>query len=149
MSAPVSPHRPIVKSCVADMELACSPGETEPIGASLRYDSRDPWAVTFTFHEGRSRVDWIFSRDLLNTGVLCASGAGDITVAPHPHNQAVTAVEVTGRVGGEETHATFFFKTNDIAEFLCDTWERVPSGQEDSWVNWRSEYARLGAGAWE
>lgn len=148
MSAPVNPNRMVVKNCLVEWEQR--DGTTVPIRADLRYDSRDPWAVTIVFHERQgTRVEWLFDRNLLNSGVLCASGAGDIMVAPHPTNKYVTMVELTIRRNSEETkHAAFQFQIEDVADFLMDAYEAVPSGQEDAGFDFDAEFAKI-AGMWD
>ena len=54
-----------------------------PLVASLRYSAGDPYAITMAFHVGtEDPVEWIFSRDLLSSGLHGPAGEGDVQVWP-------------------------------------------------------------------
>lgn len=119
-------------------------GDAAPVDVDLSYGVNDPWAVGVTFWCGDDPVDWEFARDLLRTGVLCASGEGDITIAPHPRDAHTTIVDLTVRYPNRATeHAEFHFDVADLAAFLLDTELLVPVGSEAAVANWDAEFAQL------
>ena len=54
-----------------------------PLVASLYYSGSDPYAVRMAFHVGTDEpVEWIFARELLETGIAQPTGEGDVQVWP-------------------------------------------------------------------
>lgn len=149
MSAPVDrrPERTVLRKVRASLEH--DDGTVTALDVDLQYRSADPWAVQVTFWVGADPRDWVFARDLLRTGVMCASGEGDVTVAPHPFDAYTTLIELTVRGSGQPVeHAAFHFDVGDLTAFLLDTELLVRVGEEYSRVNWDTEYASL-AGMWD
>ena len=59
----------------------------EPMSAILRYRSDDPLAVHLVFPSSEparhaAESEWVFARELLNSGLRAPSGAGDVHVWP-------------------------------------------------------------------
>lgn len=46
------------------------------------YDRRDPFAVTLNVASGETKVEWVFSRDLLKDGLTMVVGEGDLLIYP-------------------------------------------------------------------
>jgi hypothetical protein len=64
------------------LELIDAQGQVTPLEAELRYDARDPYAVTTTFATGQGLVSWTFGRELLTEGLYEPAGDGDVHVWP-------------------------------------------------------------------
>jgi len=50
--------------------------------AELEYQAADPYAITAVFHTDAGQIRWVFSRDLLDEGLVHDVGDGDVQVAP-------------------------------------------------------------------
>ncbi|MFD1152323.1 SsgA family sporulation/cell division regulator [Saccharothrix hoggarensis] len=110
-----------------------------PVGAELHYEPEDPYAVAVLFHTGQGKVEWIFARDLLADGLLTASGEGDILVRPAADDPERVLVELNAPTG----FAILSADAEDIAEFLDLTYDVVQPGEEDLWIDFDRELAKL------
>jgi hypothetical protein len=110
-----------------------------PIEAELRYDAQDPYAVAVLFHTGQGTVEWMFARDLLADGLLTPSGEGDIMVRPAADDPERVLIELNAPTG----FAVLSAEAEDIAEFLDHTYDVVQPGEEDLWVDFDRELAKL------
>ena len=56
---------------VLDLEFSVVLAENDPVkvDAHLRYDARDPFAVSVSFDTGANQIEWTFARDLLDKGL--------------------------------------------------------------------------------
>lgn len=99
-----------------------------PVQAQLRYDARDPYAVTTTFFTGHTRVSWIFGRDLLIHGLYEPMGGGDVHVQPglDPQGAAVVLMQLTSPDGEALVQA----RACDLRRFVDRMTEAVPPGAE-------------------
>ena len=118
------------------------------VEAELRYDSRDPYAVTVSFRTGAQRaaracdgvpdegdplmvVAWTFARQLLTDGIGRACGAGDVRVWPSV-DRASTVLWLS--LSAPSGAAQFGFPLRVVVEFLTSTYDIVPFGCErDFW----------------
>jgi hypothetical protein len=117
-----------------------------PVRASLRYDVRDPYAVSIGFHTGsadRSEqdvVEWTFARQLLTDGVAGAAGEGDVQVWPSTNGGApVICLSLSSPSG----RALFEVPLSELVEFLGRTYAAVPTGDESAYVDVDAEMALL------
>ena len=94
----------------------------------LRYDAKDPYAVTATLLVGEDRqVDWVFGRDLLAAGLRRQSGEGDVVLSP-VEDASCTEVELVLSVRDE--HARLTMPAESLADFLQASHHVVPPGTE-------------------
>lgn len=102
------------------------------VEVELRYDTRDPYAVTAAFRAGPSGcVEWCFARDLLADGLIEEAGLGDVRIGP-----AADAVElVVLIVSSPAGLAVFEGYAEDLADFLDRTYDVVLPGTESCWVS--------------
>ncbi|KOX17232.1 SsgA family sporulation/cell division regulator [Actinosynnema sp. NPDC091369] len=110
-----------------------------PVEAELHYEPEDPYAVAVLFHTGQGKVEWIFARDLLADGLLTSSGEGDILVRPAADDPERVLVELNAPTG----FAILSADAEDIAEFLDLTYDVVQPGEEDLWIDFDRELAKL------
>jgi hypothetical protein len=102
------------------------------VEAELRYDTRDPYAVTAAFRCGPAgTVEWCFARDLLADGLIDDAGVGDVRIGPAPDAVELVVLVVSSPAG----LAMFEAYAEDLAEFLDHTYDLVLPGTECSWVS--------------
>ena len=70
-----------------------------PLVASLYYSADDPYAIRMAFHVGLDEpVEWIFARELLETGIAQPTGEGDVQVWPgSPDGRDVLNLSLSAR----------------------------------------------------
>lgn len=96
--------------------------------ALLRYSADDPWAVRLvllletTGPDAPESVEWVFSRDLLTTGLLGPTGEGDVHVSVEGRT---AVVELAGRAGVR-------LPLDGLVEFLAESYDVVPTGGESA-----------------
>ena len=116
---------------VCDMEFALVVADADPIkvGAQLRYDTRDPFAVCVSFDAGASeRIEWTFARDLLDQGLWQATGDGDVKIWPRGGSVFLALCSPSGRAVLETPRGA-------VADFVARTQRLVPVGKESNFVN--------------
>jgi hypothetical protein len=119
--------------------VSADTGDAE-IQAELRYDPRDPLAVSLAIGtECAEPVVWVFGRDLLSDGVSRACGLGDITVEPASDidNREVRITLATDRL------ATMIAARDKVVEFLVESFTVVPSGCELDQIDFDAEISAL------
>jgi hypothetical protein len=110
-----------------------------PVEAELQYNPEDPYAVAVLFHTGQGKVEWMFARDLLADGLLTPSGEGDIMVRPASDDPERVLLELNAPTG----FAILSADAEHIAEFLDLTYDVVQPGEEDLWIDFDRELAKL------
>ena len=121
------------------LAITADSGDAE-IGAELRYDPADPFAVCLAIGvECPDPVVWFFARDLLAEGVQHAAGEGDITIEP---------IDADGRREVQLTLATnciamLSAPREKVMEFLVESFTVVPSGCELDLVDLDTEIEAL------
>ncbi|MFI9387042.1 SsgA family sporulation/cell division regulator [Kutzneria sp. NPDC052558] len=117
---------------MAVLELVAPDEPSVPIEVELRYDTRDPWAVTMAFHAGPSRwVEWCFARDLLADGLIAETGSGDVRIRPDAEDAESVELVISSPSG----RARFEAPARELACFLDRTHDMVPPGAEGRWVS--------------
>ncbi|GAA3438268.1 SsgA family sporulation/cell division regulator [Kutzneria kofuensis] len=102
------------------------------VAVELRYDTRDPYAVTAAFRvPPTGSVVWCFARDLLADGLIAEAGLGDVRIRPAAADPALVDLTISSPAG----LATFVAFAEDLADFLDDTYDLVPPGAEGQWVS--------------
>ncbi|MBV8931441.1 MAG: SsgA family sporulation/cell division regulator [Kutzneria sp.] len=103
-----------------------------PVEVELRYDTRDPYAVTAAFRSGPSGwVEWCFARDLLADGLIAEAGNGDVRIRPVPGSMELVELVVSSPAG----LAMFEAPAQELADFLDRTYDSVLPGNESHWVS--------------
>ncbi|MGN6132224.1 MAG: SsgA family sporulation/cell division regulator [Nocardioidaceae bacterium] len=115
------------------LELIDSTGAATPINAELRYDARDPYAVTTVFMTGTTQVRWTFGRELLTDGLYEPAGDGDVHVWPCLDNEghAVVIIELCSPDGEALVQA----RTGDLSVFVEKMNHAVAPGSESSLID--------------
>jgi hypothetical protein len=131
-------NKKIVITVATTFELLTPGGDSSPIAAELRYDPDDPYAVAIGFHTGQGEVEWMFGRELLADGLITRTGEGDIAVRPAPDPERVL-VELDAPTG----FAVLSGLSEDIAEFLDLSYDVVSPGEEELWIDFDRELAKL------
>ncbi len=107
----------------------------------LRYDPKDPYAVTATLHVGADRqVDWVFGRDLLAAGLHRQSGAGDVVLGPV---EGASSTEVELVLSVRDEHARLTLPAESLAAFLQASHHVVPPGTEGDHLELDATILRL------
>lgn len=96
--------------------------------AALRYESQDPYAIRATFTAGDTSVTWILARDLLQQGLVDASGDGDVRVWPELDEDEQPAVMI--RLSSPDGIAVLSVEADLMQQFLHRTFAVVPGGEE-------------------
>ncbi|MFI7122016.1 SsgA family sporulation/cell division regulator [Amycolatopsis sp. NPDC049868] len=107
----------------AVFDLIFKNGKKVPIRLVLRYDTFDPYAVTFSF--GKYSSDWVFGRELLVAGLEEGCGEGDVRIRPST-TPGRTVIELESPDG----YALLDSSTRQLEEFLDCINEIVPLGCE-------------------
>ena len=102
---------------------------TTPVRSRWSYHADEPFTVTAAFQTDRDRwVEWVFSRELLVTGLDESAGIGDVRFRPiEERGLRMLAVEIESPEG----YALLELDHEAVAEFLDATEELVPLGSED------------------
>ena len=114
---------------------------TTQVGGRLRYTDAEPYAVTLVFRGdglAGSPIEWIFARDLLATGVLAASGDGDVRVWP-----ADTTSLIFFELRSPSGQAVFAADKRQVERFLAETERIVPTGAEPAAIEMDHHLATL------
>jgi hypothetical protein len=121
------------------LTVSASTGDAR-LEAELRYDPSDPLAVSLAIGtQCDEPVIWVFARDLLSAGIAGATGEGDITIEP-ANEDGEQEIRITLAT---DCLATLLAPRDRVAEFLIETFTRVPSGAEFDTVDFDAEIAAL------
>jgi hypothetical protein len=116
-----------------------------PLVASLSYSTEDPFAIRIAFHVGLDEpVEWIFARELLASGVKDRVGDGDVKVWPATETadgepDSVLNLELSSPFG----QAHFEAPADEVTDFLDRTYQVVPVGEEDGFLDVEAELSAL------
>ena len=136
--------RPTSVSSELHLRLVVPGAASLPVRAELLYDVADPYAVQVSFHTGTPAsgevVQWTFARQLLSDGIAAPAGEGDVQVWPSSSSgTAVVCLSLSSPSG----RALFEVPLAELAEFLGQTYEAVPTGAESAHVDVDAELALL------
>ncbi|MDI9885640.1 SsgA family sporulation/cell division regulator [Streptomyces sp. HNM0645] len=123
------------------VRLVASAPRMESVPATLRYDPRDPFAVSMSFPapatlEGTD-VSWAFSRDLLVQGLDEPAGLGDVRVRPYGYDRTVLEFHAP------EGTAMMHIRTSELRRFLKRAQGLVPVGREHLHLDLDADLAEL------
>ncbi len=123
------------------LELIDASGTATTVEADLRYDVRDPFAVTACFDTGSTKVQWVFGRDLLDQGRYEPTGDGDVHVWPclSARGEAVTIIELSSPDG----EALLQARAIDVNDFLRRTEDLVALGSEAELIDFDAAVSQL------
>ncbi|MFZ5846922.1 MAG: SsgA family sporulation/cell division regulator [Actinomycetota bacterium] len=121
---------PITSSVVVDL---VGPEGPTPVEANLHYDPTDPYAVAVHFLVDGATVRWVFSRELLMSGVHEPVGEGDVRVSPSldPDGRAALLLTLQSPAG----RAVIKMRSRDVLDFLAHTSRAVWPGTESDHVD--------------
>jgi hypothetical protein len=142
MDAPI-PAGTLVRSLICTVHLGDSC--TTLVPAELRYTSRDPYAVTLTFHSRCQSVPWTFARTLLSCGLTTRTGDGDVHTWPDVNDEGhpVVAIELCSR----EDRALVDVDVPDAVDFITGTYTIVAAGKESLHLDLDATIAAIRASA--
>jgi hypothetical protein len=121
------------------LRVSASTGDAELAG-ELRYDPRDPFAVSLAIGvECAEPVVWVFSRDLLGSGVSNPVGEGDITIEPDATSNGRELLVTLAT----DCLATMTVDRDVVVEFLVETYTVVADGAESDHIDMDAEIAAL------
>ena len=115
---------------VLDLEFSVVLADNDPVkvDAHLRYDARDPFAVSVSFDAGANQIEWTFARDLLDKGLWEAVGDGDVKVWPRAGAVFLALCSPSGK-------AVLETRRPAIADFMARIERIVPVGHESEFVD--------------
>lgn len=136
---------PVTVTQALTLELLDQTGAAIPLSAELRYDGRDPFAVTAVFGTSRGRVRWSFGRDLLLDGLLEPCGDGDVRVWPclDDTRRAVVMIELFSTEGCALLQAA----VGDVSTFMDRVSAAVEPGTESDHLDVDAAIAAILAAA--
>ena len=115
------------------LEMISSTERPSPIDAELRYDPRDPYAVSLLLRTGSAPVTWIFGRELLSTGLDEPTGDGDVHISPCVDLFGRQVVMIEFR--SPEGRALLQAPVADVAHFVTHAHRAVAPGRESGYVD--------------
>ncbi|MFC9251867.1 SsgA family sporulation/cell division regulator [Amycolatopsis thailandensis] len=113
-----------------------------PVDVELRYDTRDPFAVTARFGRQPGETIWLFSRELLAEGLIEPAGEADVRIGPCTRTLLWVKIELRAPSG----EASFVVRSDELSDFLDCTYAMVPPGEEQLWIDFDFELHRLVSG---
>jgi hypothetical protein len=136
--------RPTCVSSEMQLRLVVPGAASLPVRAGMRYDVSDPYALQVAFHTGSGAnadtVEWTFARSLLSDGLTAPCGDGDVQVWPSTSaGSSVVCLSLSSPSG----KALFEVPLGELAQFLAQTYEAVPTGCEADHVDVDAELALL------
>lgn len=96
--------------------------------AALEYQSSDPYAVSVVFFTMDGPVRWVFSRDLLDEGLVHEVGDGDVQIAPMRDQFGEQVLQL--RLASPDGVAVLEASADAVLDFLARSYGRVPPGHE-------------------
>lgn len=109
--------------------------------AELEYTANDPYAVTAVFHTAADPIRWVFSRDLLDEGLVHDVGHGDVQIVPGRNEDGEHVVQV--RLSSPDGVAVLEASADGVLEFLGRSYSLVPPGEESAYLDIDAALARL------
>ena len=103
------------------------------VNAVLEYQPRDPYAVTAVILTTAGPVSWVFSRDLLDEGLVHEVGDGDVQLAPVRDDDGHSTVQL--RLSSPDGVAVLEAATDGVLEFLARSYGLVPPGSEAAFID--------------
>jgi hypothetical protein len=115
-----------------------------PIDGELKFDVRDPLAVTLVMRSPHRDQDvtWALARELLADGLHRPCGEGDVRVLPAPADEHGDRVHVT-LAPPDARPATLEVGAEHLRQFLDETYRLVPAGREFDAFDLDAEIERL------
>jgi hypothetical protein len=109
-----------------------------PVDVTLAYEAGQPHAVHLTLVlAGSDSVAWLVSRDLLAEGFVAPVGDGDIRLSPLSDQHALLELR------SAEGEAWFRIPTDEMLDFLEDSYQLVPKNREAEWLDMDSSLSAL------
>lgn len=117
----------VIEQAVEARLVAAAP-RMATIPARLRYDPRDPFAVTMAFPAASTLegidVTWSFARELLTSGLTGPVGEGDVRLRPYGYDRIVLEFHAP------EGTAIIHVRAEELRRFLSRATALVAPGSE-------------------
>ncbi|MFC1418135.1 SsgA family sporulation/cell division regulator [Streptacidiphilus sp. N8-3] len=126
---PLPMQRSVGATVTARLDLwsVVEPGFRMHVPACLRYDPKDPFAVSLDHYvDLHATVTWVFARDLLAMGLSTRAGTGDVSVRPGMDGAQTVFISLRGPTG----EALLQAEEGDIRKFVQHSECLVPIGAE-------------------
>ncbi|WP_413102390.1 SsgA family sporulation/cell division regulator [Streptomyces sp. Inha503] len=122
--------KPHTQVCAETVFEIVEPDGTAPVDVGLVYDTRDPYAVAMELEirDSRHPSVWVLSRSMLAEGLLVPAGLGNVQITP------ATPEFVLLQLGSDAEQASMWMPLPEIEEFLESTYDAVPVGEEELWL---------------
>lgn len=118
---------------VHEEQLVALHGGTTPVRSRWTYRASQPYAVAVAFQSGPDRwVEWVFARELLDTGLGERAGIGDVQVWPE---RTLNRSALVLQIESPEGRATIELELRAVAAFLDATAQLVPLGAEEEYFD--------------
>ncbi|MEU1366563.1 SsgA family sporulation/cell division regulator [Streptomyces sp. NPDC005803] len=117
------------------LHFLSAPPDRSEVDGKFTYSVDDPFAVRMhLLVTAGIGVTWVVGRDLLAAGTERLSGEGDFKVWPSrgPHDRPSLYL----RLERPQVRATFVADLTTVRRWLDDTYAMVPSGREDTLLDW-------------
>ncbi|MFD6315767.1 SsgA family sporulation/cell division regulator [Streptomyces nigra] len=121
------PHTRVYAETVFEL---VEPDGTAPVDVTLAYETSAPHTVVMELEirESHRPSVWALSRSMLAEGLLVPAGLGDVQITP------ATPEFVLLQLGDDAEQASLWMPLAEIEEFLESTYDAVPVGEEDQWL---------------
>lgn len=131
---------PAIISADITMNLVIGSEYGVPVPATFSYSGHDPLSVIAEFQAGGSAVQWVFARELLQSGTMHPSGEGDVTCWPATiSGERVICIALRSPSG----QALLEAPADEIQGFLRRSYDVVPEGAEGDFLDFDSLIADL------
>ncbi|WP_051845180.1 SsgA family sporulation/cell division regulator [Streptomyces globisporus] len=136
----MSQSLPAVKTLTRSMPMELlTPDTTVRIDTTLGYTSRNPHALSITFHLlDPDPVVWHLDREMVVIGSLAPTGDGEVHLRPAADGTLLL------RLGPAGHRAEVLVDANGLTAVVRETFALVPQGTEEHHIDWRPLLAALG-----
>ncbi|MFI1712507.1 SsgA family sporulation/cell division regulator [Streptomyces sp. NPDC053513] len=136
----MSQSLPAVKTLTRSMPMELlTPDTTVRIDTTLGYTSRNPHALSITFHLLEpDPVVWHLDREMVAIGSLAPTGDGEVHLRPAADGMLLI------RLGPAGHRAQVLVDAERLTAVVRETFALVPQGTEERHIDWRPLLASLG-----
>ena len=122
------PHTRISTETVFEI---VEPDGTAPVDVLLAYDTKDPYALTMELEirDSSHPSTWVLGRAMVAEGLLVPSGLGNVQITPATPEFVLLQLGAPG-----EDQASLWMSLPEVEEFLENTYDVVPVGEEERWL---------------
>ncbi|MFF9851414.1 SsgA family sporulation/cell division regulator [Streptomyces litmocidini] len=136
----MSQSLPAVQTLTRSMPMdLLTPDTTVRIDTTLQYTSRNPHALSITFHLlDPDPIVWHLDREMVVIGSLAPTGDGEVHLRPADDGRLLI------RLGPPGQRAHVLVEADRLTAVVRETFALVPQGTEERHIDWRPLLASLG-----